>query len=446
MLRKVTTLITAVALLAPAATHARYLSADEALRNVNTSSGIKRSIAATTDNYRLVYSATDSVTQQPTVYVFARTHGSGFIVAAASDLVTPLLGYSDTGTPYGASENPEFEYWLSCYTDAIVNAESNGTGPIPTAPAKASRSDIAPLVSARWNQSAPYNQDCPIVAGSRSVTGCVATAFAQVMYYHKWPKEAGTGSHSYTWTVNGTDYSESMDFSKITFDWANMTDTYSSSSTAAQKAAVAQLMHAVGVGAEMGYTPSASSAVTLRAARALLTYWNYDKGAVGMSRSSYSLDDWSDIIYAELAANRPVIYDGQSTGGGHCFICDGYQASTGYFHFNWGWGGHYDGYFVLTDLTPGKGGIGGTTSDDGYNTGQGIVAGLQPAIEGSDYHYSMSVGESLAPEAKVYDKLSWIRIPGKFQNTSLVDLTFATRPETHRPKQPVKCAICALYP
>ncbi len=421
-----TTFIITAAILLPSAAQARYLSPDEALRNINTHSatGTKRAVAANTTDYRLAYSAVDNLSQQPTVYVFTRTQGEGFIVAAASDKIEPLLGYSDTNMGYGTQDNPGFEYWLQCYSQAIAEAEANGTT-VGSATAKASRADIAPLIASKWNQSDPYNQECPIVAGSRSVTGCVATAFAQLMYYHKWPKTAGTGSKTYTWEVNGVQYTESMDFSTVTFDWGNMTNTYSSSSTTAQRTAVAKLMHAIGVGAEMGYTPQSSGAGTLLAAQSLLDNWNYDKGAQSKSRESFSTDAWADMIYAELAAKRPVIYDGQSSGSGHCFVCDGYQASTGYFHINWGWGGYCDGYFLLSDLTPQKGGIGGTTSDDGYNMMQSIVIGLQPDKGTPNYNYSMEITVDLTPETAVYDKIGWIKIPGRYINTSLTDLTFA---------------------
>lgn len=421
-----TTFIITAALLLPGSVQARYLSPDEALRNIDmrSAAGTKRAVAANTTNYRLVYSAVDNLSHQPTVYVFTRTQGEGFLVAAASDVIEPLLGYSDTDAGYGTQANPGFEYWLQCYSQAIAAAEANGTT-VSSATAKASRSDIAPLIASRWNQDDPYNQECPVVGGSRSVTGCVATAYAQLMYYHKWPKTAGKGSKTYTWEVNGVEYTESMDFSTVTFDWGNMTNTYSSSSTTAQRTAVAKLMHAIGVGAEMGYTPQSSGAVSLLAAQSLLDNWDYDKGAQVKSRESFSTDAWADMIYAELSAKRPVIYDGQSSESGHCFVCDGYQSSTGYFHINWGWGGYCDGYFLLSDLTPQKGGIGGTTSDDGYNKMQSIVIGLQPNKGSSDYTYSMEITADLTPETASYDKTSWISIPGQYINSSLTDLTFA---------------------
>ena len=231
---------------------------------------------------------------------------------------------------------------------------------------------------------------------------------AQVMKYHNWP-EKGVGSNSYSW--NGTTLS--LDFSAITYDWGNMLDSYGTAATDAQKNAVATLMYSCGVSVNMNYSPSASGASSLYAARALVDNFNYDGSLQYLLREYYTLDDWEDEVYGSLAEGCPVLYGGQSSNGGHEFVCDGYS-QDGFFHFNWGWGGMSDGYFKLTSLNPGSQGIGGAGSGAGYNFGQDIIVGIKPfdgqsagspvLCNESDFaitNTSAKLGSSITAEAKV---------------------------------------------
>ena len=309
-------------------------------------------------------------------YVF--NQGNGFTIVAGDDCAAQVLGYSDEGTFDINNINPELKWWLSQYEQEISSAITNGAPAYAAASTQSFGNDRTPikaLVTSRWDQSAPYNNACPMYDTSkRCVTGCVATAMAQVMYYHKWP-EIGTGSHSYSTEINNNNQSLSMNFANVTFDWAKMTDTYDSSSTDAQNLAVATLMSACGISVDMKYGLS-SGTQTSRVVDALYTYFDYDRSVRFMSRTGHDFGEWEETIYNELAAARPVIFSGQSTDGGHCFICDGYN-SGGYYHFNWGWGGSSDGYFMLTALNPTSQGIGGSSSDDGFNSEQGIIINIK---------------------------------------------------------------------
>ena len=292
---------------------------------------------------------------QPTVYVFA--NGTrGYLVAAADDACPALLGYSDKDKFSGEAMAPALQYWLQEYSRQVAYARTQSNTVKVPAKARPVRAAIAPMVATRWNQDAPFNNDCPVINGERSVTGCVATALAQVMKYHNWP-EHGTSSHSYTY--NGQTIS--ADFAKTTYDWANMRDVYTSSATAAQNAAVATLMFNCGVAVDMQYTAQESSSASFSVPAALINYFNYDKGVRYIPRDLYGLYDWEDLVYENLVTYGPVQYSGQSESGGHSFVCDGYS-SDGYFHINWGWGGMSDGYFLLTALDPETQGIGGSTS------------------------------------------------------------------------------------
>lgn len=366
------------------------LSPEEALARV-TQRGIMKVSGTQVNQPELVYTQADA-NSEAACYVFDYNNGQGFMVVSADDLVPALLGYSDDGR-FDETQIPEpMKYWLESYASQIEWAREHQT----TAPMKAverpQRSAIAPLITTKWNQSAPFNNKCPQVSGTRCVTGCVATAMAQAMKYHNWP-EQGEKSYSYTW--NNTTLS--MDFSTVTFDWDNMLDTYGSDATDAQKDAVATLMYACGISVDMRYGTGASAAVQSKIATALYTYFGYSKGVYSARREYYGLIDWENLIYENLRDCGPVVYGGQSNDGGHSFICDGYSRN-GYFHINWGWGGMSDGYFLLTALNPTVQGIGGSTS--GYNFSQDAIIGIKKPGENDDYHYTMGSSEDLTLESE----------------------------------------------
>lgn len=349
---------------------AEVLSPEAALQRAMAAKEIKM-MAPAAVKPRLVF--TQKADALPAAYVFDRGADAGYVVVAADDAAVAVLGYSDSGTIDAADMPDGLAYWLEYYAAEIERARAAGISAEATsAPAKASRKAISPMVATRWNQSSPYNNKCPLVGSTRTVTGCVATAMAQVMKYHNWPAK-GTGSNSYTW--NSTTLS--MDFSTVTFDWDNMLNTYGSTATDAQNTAVATLMSACGISVNMNYGTGSSGAVSQYCATALINYFNYDGSLRYLTRDYFGLTEWENEVYNSLADGCPVLYGGQSASGGHEFVCDGYS-SDGYFHFNWGWGGMSDGYFKLTSLNPGSQGIGGAGSGAGYNFDQDIIVGIKP--------------------------------------------------------------------
>ena len=214
-----------------------------------------------------------------TVYVFA-SDGNALVVPA-DDRVAPVLGYID-GCANGEIP-PQMEWWLSEYSrqvDYVMSRPEKGTGLYVTLPVKAesdTKAPIEPLVTTRWNQDSPYNYDCPTVSGSRSMTGCVATAAAQVMKYHNYPAE-GTGTISYKDGNSNTTRTLKLDGKP--FDWDNMLDSYSGTYTAAQRDAVAYLMQAVGYASEMAYSPQASGAQSPTMLEGVKKYFGYNEKAV----------------------------------------------------------------------------------------------------------------------------------------------------------------------
>lgn len=315
------------------------------------------------------------VASLPELYVFS--HGAdGYMVLPADDVAAPLLGYSEAGA-FDPAGNPALAYWLESYARQIEYARESGAPVYAGDVARVSRPAIAPMVETRWNQDAPYNDLCPELDGARSVTGCVATAMAQVMRFHRWPQR-GTGTHSYEWTTGGKTLS--FDYGATTFDWDGMLPVYGEDATAGQRSAVATLMYAAGVSVDMNYTPQESGAVSRNMGPALLDRFGYDRSLWMPQRDYYGLEEWEDMIYAELAAGRPVLYGGTGSAGGHQFVCDGYS-TDGYFHFNWGWGGQSDGYFLLTALDPPSLGIGGGAG--GFNYNQSALLNVMKPRDGS---------------------------------------------------------------
>ncbi len=353
---------------------ARSLSPSEALaRALNNTGAVAGAHRAPVHKTPLM---TVGAQDSPALYVFDQGE-QGYLIVSADDVAAPILGYSTTGTfdPENIPDN--MRWWLSQY-EAEIEAAANEGDMQYAASSRAERAPIAPLVKATWDQSTPYNTYCPKLNGQLTVTGCVATAMAQAMSYHKWP-ETFDADFTYQWTNNGG-ATLSWKQAGVKLDWANMLDSYRGSYSTGQGNAVAMLMRACGYSVMMDYGVGASGAATIYTLPALVNDFGYDKGAYVALREYYSLADWENTLYDNLTNCGPVIYAGSNSEVGHCFVCDGYS-QDGYFHFNWGWSGISDGYFRLTALDPDSQGIGGSTA--GYNVGQLIILGLQKPVEGS---------------------------------------------------------------
>lgn len=353
---------------------ARQLTPDEALQKYREEKNIQTYLTRSIQEPKLIEQFNATKGNEAALYVF-ETPEKQRLVLSASDRVPALLGYYDNSSQTNEEMPEALRWWLSQYAEQITYIENNPLiiNDIETFSNEESKA-IGPLLTTQWGQGSPYNSLCPIKSGSRTVTGCVATAFAQVMNYHKWPLR-GEGKHSY---VSGG-YSYTIDFSSIEFDWGNMENTYSQSSSSKSIEAVAQLMKACGYAVDMDYGVGGSGAVTTKVLNAN-KYFNYSENAYFADRNYYSTPQWEELIIDQLSKGLPIIYSGRdgiwSNSIGHCFVCDGYDGN-GYFHFNWGWEGYCDGYFLLTSLVPNGVGIGGSL--DGYNYNQQCCFDFYPA-------------------------------------------------------------------
>lgn len=294
-------------------------------------------------------------------YVFNNDAG-GFVIIAGDDAVTPVLGYTSTGT-FDAENLPDglkdllksYERQIAALGDSYV-ANQTAT--------RAAFTGEKLLNTAKWNQMAPFNKYTP----NNYVTGCVATAGAIVMKHHGYPAK-GTGSHSYTW--NGKTIS--ADFEQ-NYDWASMPAVYDGTNDAAFDG-VARLMADLGVAVEMQYNKDGSGAYIGNLVTALQKYYGYSKLSHLMAIEDVGAEAWNSRLREEIDANRPVLYAASDPArGGHAFVIDGYKDES--FSVNWGWGGYCDGFYQIGALNPES--VGKPTGDK-YNVGQSAVFGMQPS-------------------------------------------------------------------
>lgn len=296
------------------------------------------------------------------LYVFNVGEQDGFVIVAGDDRARSILGYVDSGT-FDASRIPAaLNEMLDIYARQIeMLGQSKGkTDSISQSAARVQRrtsgvmADVTPLLTTTWDQGEPYNAYCPTLNDQTALTGCVATAMAQIAYYHKYPTSQVPSLASYISDTNKINVSA---WGATTFDWDNMLDSYSGSYTNEQKKAVATLMRYCGQAAQMDYGFT-SGAYNGDAVNAFTKRLGYNDNATFKSAASYSANGWEDLIYKEVRDGRPVYYsalngnDGGPQCGGHAFVIDGYKSDGNYFHVNWGWGGACNGYFNLFALDP----------------------------------------------------------------------------------------------
>lgn len=308
-----------------------------------------------------------SWTYDAAVHLFA-ADGQGWVMVAADDVARPILAYS-TGSALDPSQLPvATQNFLYVYQQEMA-AHSQMSGRhaewdilLGSGSLKDSEEEtVGPLLTTTWYQMSPYNMLCP----SGCMTGCEATAMAQVLKYWNYPA-FGEGTHSYG--DAGGHGVQSADFANTRYDWTNMPNRLTSASSAAQKTAVATLMYHCGVSVDMSYSTSLSGAVMTSLTPSLTSYFRYNDRARLVAKGNMSNADWTDTLIAELRHQRPIIYGGEGPAGGHVFVCDGFD-TRGYLHFNLGEDGDGDGYYQVGAITYGM---------YSFNQANDCVLGLEP--------------------------------------------------------------------
>jgi len=290
-------------------------------------------------------------------YIF-NVSDKGFIIISANKNSVPLLAYSTETTFYG-SIPPAVDFWLNRYKEQINYLYDNNVKNINNQEkwdrilnGKYNSKDdvyIAPMVNSKWNQGKYYNDSCPSDGNGpngHAYTGCVATAMGQILYYHRFPR-SGTGSYSYDCPNYGT---LSADFASANYNYEEMPFElidYSPST--------ALLLYHLGVSFDMQYGPNSSGVTNHSVGRALRQYFKMCPETKYVFRDSTTMN-WDSIVVANLSVNKPLYYagwvDDTSYTSGHAFVCDGYDGAD-YYHFNFGWGGAYDGWFYSDNIAPG---------------------------------------------------------------------------------------------
>ena len=298
------------------------------------------------------------------LYIFSRGAGQGFVIVSGDDCLPSILGYTESGDFIESEMPPALLEWLKYYSSIILEAQAQH------APAKvlqqpaATRVSVAPMIKTHWTQSGPYNNFCPLITGTtnRSLTGCVATAASQVVYFYHKDNPSTLLAKTPTYTYGAAPVTASLPAgTPIKYDLMQM--SYSTYPTE-MGSAVATLMYAVGTSTWLTYGSSTSGQIA-DLVNTFSSGFNLKSTCLYKSQSS----DWDNLVYNEMASGRPTVYAGTSaTNGGHAIVCDGYDAASMMYHFNFGWGGQADGYYTLDDQT----GI------NGFSSSQGMVYGIAP--------------------------------------------------------------------
>ena len=316
-------------------------------------------------------------------YVFNAGPDQGFVIVSGDDRTETVLGYATSGN-FDVDNIPPAMADLLNYYAAQIEAIRNGA---PVAVRRASHKYLPDLMTVKWNQNEPYNNKTPlgyysnVNEGVNCVTGCVATAMAQVLYHQHFVDATqatipGYKNYYYWQPPSGKKTAYLADIpSGSALEWDKMVDNYETQTTTQeQKDAVANLMLYCGTAVNMKYNIRGSSAPVSAIPDAFKSYFGYSRGTRYVSRSVYSDSEWDDLIYNEIYLGRPVIYGGQTANDeGHAFIVHGYDGG-GRYSINWGWGGFQDNYFYLSDLTPPQQGTG--SGSGGFNYSQEAVINL----------------------------------------------------------------------
>ncbi len=298
---------------------------------------------------------------ETTFYIVNFEQNRGYVIVSTEANSLPIIGFVPDSKFYNVSALPEaMQIVLSDFAKQVIELRKsknpaservkyfhkklNQSGNL-----KGPQQNVNPLLSSIWSQGCYFNDSTPFDPSAQCmhvVTGCVATAMGQVLYYHQFPPR-GSGAHSYQSAYGLL----SANFGNTVYDWQNMADTLHAQSPSATIAAVSQLLSHCGIAVDMQYSAGSSGAYSEDALRAMVHYFNYSPQTQMLYRDNFVDTIWEMMVRQELDSMRPLYYDGSGTGG-HAFVCDGYQ-NNNYFHFNWGWNGSNNGWFLLSNLNPG---------------------------------------------------------------------------------------------
>ena len=355
----------------------------------------------------------------------------GFAIVTNDDRFDEVIGYS--ASKYSEGMPCGFKWWLEASNEFMEKAKGQVLTKARVRNA-IKKAGVGPLITTKWGQDKPYNNKCRLVANGEEyslLTGCVATAMAQVMNYYKYPTK-GKGENSYTINYDIGKYTYSANFANSYYDWDNMLDDYSnyyfSNLDDKHTEAVSQLMSDCGIAVNMRYNGCSSGTSSRIVPTSMENYFSYsflDETKKLYERNDYSYNDWMNVIYNALNNNHPILYCGSHGLSGHMFVIHGYE-SGGKVLINWGWEGSYDGYFMIDMLEPVKG--------YSFNDNQQMIIPIpveKPVVttihkliylvDGEIYkEYELKSGDTITPEPAPskngYIFSGWSNIPSTMPN------------------------------
>ena len=328
-----------------------------------------------------------TVANENLYYIFNTS--STFLVVAGDDRAETILMVGDKPLKDINNLAPAMQDILKMYKNEIQYLFDHPTIEVEKLSDKMKRQQLnatvyGPLLTAEWDQSAPYNKLCKFTYNNRTytcMTGCPATSAAMVFYYWQYPTGQIPAMSSYTSTLDiGSYYSNEVSFTypaleATTFDWVNMKDKYGSYTTA-QANAVATLMRYIGQAEKMMYGVTGSGIYSNETQKVadMFKNWGYQNTVSVKYKQYYTATNWANLLIAELAAGRPIIYNGiDDSAGGHAFNVDGYSSSDGLWHVNFGWNGDGNSWYAMNSFT-----YNGMT----FSSGQQAVIGIEPPYQG----------------------------------------------------------------
>jgi len=370
-------------------------NADKVARNFVYEQLVQEGNSVNIDDISLELAEIREIDGQPVYYAYNISNG-GFIIIAADDIYTPVIGYNTSGSYKADGSNRTFESFMQDYADQIDFGRKNGlragndviqawnyyeTMTTARLSLEGDR-DVEPLLAIMWNQDYPYNAYCPedeAGPGGHVYAGCVATAMSMIMTYYRYP-EQGIGSYSYNCPGYGT---QTANFGQTHYNWDAMLNSISAGNGVAVNA-VAELQYHCAVSVRMGFAPDGSGAFSTDVPPAIKSYFGYSSTAQYIMKMSYTTSAWENMIVQSIDESKPLYYSGQSSDGGHAFVLDGYQitGSGKLFHFNFGWSGSENGYYTIADV-------------NGFSSQQGMVRNFIPNT--ANYPYQCDSHEITTP-------------------------------------------------
>ena len=304
----------------------------------------------------------------------------GFVIISNNDVFRPVIGYSNEGVFPVENPSPEMKYYLDNLSEgrqAALRASVQQSAEVAKEwsmllshgqlPSRNGNRSSFYLCHTKWDQGDPYNRFCPPNTGTRSYAGCVATAMSQVMYFWKYPTQ-GRGNHTYHHYQYGD---LSADFGEAFYDFDKMPLSINTTSPDEEINAIAGFMYHCGIAVDMDYSPDGSGAYSADVPEAVMSYFGYSNRCRLRYRDDYSLEEFQAILKDQFDLGWPCYYSGTDTEGqgGHAFVCDGYDDND-MFHFNWGWSGKGNGYYVIDELN---------VSGYAFNSGQAVITNFVPS-------------------------------------------------------------------